>query len=119
MLTATCHCGAVRVHVPRRPASLTNCNCSICRRYGALWAYYKDSEVRLEAGAGGTNEYAWGDRSLKFIRCGQCGCVMQWKTMVPREGARTGVNARNFEPSALGAVRIRLLDGAASWKYVG
>jgi hypothetical protein len=44
---------------------------------------------------------------------------MQWKTMVPREGARTGVNARNFEPSALGAVRIRLLDGAASWKYVG
>ena len=37
MLTATCHCGAVRVDVPRRPRSLTNCNCSVCRRYGTLW----------------------------------------------------------------------------------
>lgn len=31
MLTATCHCGAVRVEVPRRPRSLTNCNCSTSR----------------------------------------------------------------------------------------
>ena len=39
MLTATCHCGAVGVDVPRRPRRLTSCNCSICRRYGTLWAY--------------------------------------------------------------------------------
>ena len=43
MLTATCHCGAVRVDVPRKPRRLTSCNCSICRRYGTLWAYYKVS----------------------------------------------------------------------------
>jgi hypothetical protein len=42
MLTASCHCGAVMVQVPRKPRSLTNCNCSMCRRYGVLWAYYKD-----------------------------------------------------------------------------
>jgi hypothetical protein len=29
-----------------------------------------------------------------------------------------GVNARNFEPSDLGAVRIRALDGADTWKYL-
>lgn len=119
MLSASCHCGAVKVGVPRKPRSLTNCNCSICRRYGVLWAYYKDAEVKLTAAAGATDEYMWGDKSLKFIRCKRCGCVMQWKELAIGPGSRTGVNARNFEPSALGAVRIRLLDGAASWKYVG
>ena len=29
-----------------------------------------------------------------------------------------GVNARNFEPEALGPVRIRKLDVAVSWKVV-
>jgi hypothetical protein len=29
-----------------------------------------------------------------------------------------GINARNFEPSELGGVRARLLDGADTWKYL-
>jgi hypothetical protein len=119
MLTASCHCGAVKVQVPRKPRSLTNCNCSICRRYGVLWAYYKDPEVQLTASPGATDEYVWGDRSLKFIRCRACGCVMQWKSLQVGKRTSTGVNGRNFEPAALGAVRIRLLDGAETWKYVG
>jgi len=28
------------------------------------------------------------------------------------------VNARNVDPTALGSVRIRRLDGAATWKYL-
>ncbi len=119
MLTASCHCGAVKVQVPRKPRRLTNCNCSICRRYGVLWAYYKDADVQLSASPGATDDYIWGDKSLKFIRCRQCGCVMQWKSLVVDERSNTGVNARNFEPSAVGPVRIRLLDGASTWKYVG
>ena len=44
---------------------------------------------------------------------------MQWKKLNVREGTNAGVNARNFEPSALGAVKVRLLDGAKTWKYIG
>jgi hypothetical protein len=29
-----------------------------------------------------------------------------------------GVNARNFAPRAVASVRIRLLDGASTWKYL-
>ena len=119
MLTASCHCGAVQVQVPRKPRSLTNCNCSMCRRYGVLWAYYRDAEVRLLAEPGATDEYAWGRKTQKFIRCRTCGCVMQWKKLQAGDDTNTGVNARNFEPAALGDVRIRLLDGAKTWKYVG
>jgi hypothetical protein len=119
MLTATCHCGAVKVQVPRKPRSLTNCNCSICRRYGVLWAYYKDADVQLVADAGSTDEYIWGDKTQKFIRCKACGCVMQWKKLEVNEGTSTGVNARNFEPSAMEGIQVRMLDGADTWKYIG
>ena len=119
MLTASCHCGAVQVCVPRKPRSLTNCNCSICRRYGVLWAYYKHAEAQLVAAPGTTDDYIWGRRSQRFIRCKACGCVMQWKKFEVGASTYTGVNARNFDPAVLGAVRIRLLDGADSWKYVG
>ena len=115
MLTATCHCGAVRIEIPRRPRSVTNCNCSICRRYGTLWAYYPAAEVAV---SGRTAAYAWGDKALRFVRCAACGCITHWEAVAPGPRSRVGVNARNFEPQTLGAVRIRLLDGADTWKYV-
>ena len=49
MLFATCHCGAVGVEIPGPPQAVTNCNCSICRRLGALWAYYPAGQVRCRA----------------------------------------------------------------------
>lgn len=119
MLTAKCHCGSVQVEVPRKPRSLTSCNCSMCRRYGVLWAYYKDSDVRLVAESEAIDEYDWGRKTQRFIRCRTCGCVMQWKKYNVGPETGTGVNARNFEPEALGNVKIRLLDGADSWKYIG
>jgi len=108
----------VKVEVPRRPRRLTECNCSICRRYGTLWAYYKFADVKVTAKRGAKSGYAWGDKNLRFVRCAHCGCVTHWEPIKPRRGARMGVNARNFEPSHLGKVRIRLLDGADTWKFL-
>jgi hypothetical protein len=117
MLTATCHCGKVKITVPRRPRTLTDCNCSICRRYGTLWAYYKADTVHFEGMRGSTDGYVWGNCALRFVRCTRCGCVTHWEAAKRGSGRRVGVNARNFEPGALEGVRIRRLDGAASWKY--
>ena len=118
MLTARCHCGTVRIEVPRKPASITACNCSICRRYGTLWAYYKASTVRVHLQPGTAHEYVWGDRQLRFVRCGACGCVTHWEALDPGPASRMGVNARNFDPGELGNVRLRRLDGAESWKFL-
>src|SRR5256712_1719750 len=107
MLLATCHCGAIRIEVPRRPQKLTNCNCSICRRYGALWAYYKVRTVRVTGHPEKTAGYVWGDKTLRLVRCRNCGCVTHWEPLKPKPNSWLGVNARNFEPSALGSVRIR------------
>jgi hypothetical protein len=37
---------------------------------------------------------------------------------VPFVRSRMGVNASNFEPTELGEVRVRLLDGAMTWKFL-
>ena len=118
MLTATCHCESVRVEVPRKPRRLTSCNCSICRRYGTLWAYYKAADVRIVCARGATRGYSWGDKSLRFVRCGKCGCITHWEATHPTASSRVGVNARNLDPAAIANVRVRRLDGASTWKFL-
>jgi hypothetical protein len=117
-LAGTCHCGAIRLVLPRRPRTLTACNCSICRRYGTLWAYFRADRVLVEHAPGATAAYAWGTRRLTFVRCASCGCVTHWQRTDRRPGSSMGVNARLFEPEVLGDVRIRRLDGARTWKYL-
>ena len=118
MISTTCHCGAVRISIPRVPETLTNCDCSVCRRYGTLWAYYSIDEVKVETEPGITESYSWGKKSIQFVRCGSCGCVTHWEPIAITRGSRMGVNARNFEPEQLGAVRVRRLDGAATERYL-
>lgn len=118
MIRTTCHCGAVAITIPRAPATLTQCDCSICRRYGTLWAYYPRDEVTIEAAPGATAAYAWGRKSLRFVRCRHCGCITHWEPTPAERGPRMGVNARNFDPLQLGPLRIRRLDGAVTEAYL-
>ncbi|WP_163268771.1 GFA family protein [Chelativorans alearense] len=118
MLEATCHCGAVKIRVSVEPAWLNECNCSICRRLGTLWAYYHPSEATFVEGAGTTAAYLWGDRGLEFHHCPTCGCTTHWEP-VRKEGAeRMAVNARLMDPKAIAGIRVRHFDGAESWKYL-
>ena len=118
MLSATCHCGAVGIELPQRPAAVTNCNCSICRRYGVLWAYYEVGAVRISGHPEHTEAYVWGDRMLQFVRCRHCGCVTHWEPLPGQSQGRMAVNVRNFEPEVLGDFRIRRFDGAQSWRFL-
>ena len=117
-LTGTCHCGAVRVTLPRRPRMLTDCNCSICRRTGALWAYYRASAVRVVHARGAVDRYQWGEGTLRLVRCARCGCVTHWEPTRRTSASRMGVNARLLDPEALLGVRVRRFDGARTWKYL-
>jgi hypothetical protein len=115
---ATCHCGAIRLHVRQLPRTVTSCNCSICRRYGALWAYYKPTSVTIEAPKDGLSKYSWNRRIRDYYRCKRCGCVTHYTYQGRQRNSTIGVNAANFAPPALVGVRIRHLDGAVSWKLL-
>jgi hypothetical protein len=119
MPVASCHCGAVRVEVDHRPATLTSCNCSVCRRYGALWGYYTSRAVRIGAAPDTLVAYAWGDRSLEFLHCRGCGCVVLWHSRSDRgDDTRIGLNARMLDPGEIAGLPVRHLDGADTWTYL-
>lgn len=97
-LTSTCHCKAVEIHFPKPTAALNECRCGICRKYGALWAYFPPEKVRVE---GETETYSYGDKVIDFHRCLKCGCVTHW-TLIESEGAtEMGVNANMLEKDEL------------------
>jgi hypothetical protein len=114
---SSCHCGAIRLEVATAPQTVTDCNCSICRRYGVLWAYYAPREVRIIADGDATDTYMWSDRSIAFHRCKSCGCVTHWAGVDPAMD-RMGVNARLMDPAVLTAARVRKLDGAVTEQYL-
>lgn len=116
-IDASCHCGAVHLAIDTQPETLTECNCSICRRYGVLWAYYSPKQVRIVAAEDATDIYLWGDRSIEFHRCKKCGCVTHWAP-VDKHSDRMGVNARLMDPKLLRPLRVRKLDGAVTGKYL-
>ena len=66
LIDATCHCGAVRLTIDAAPTEVTDCNCSICRRYGVVWAYYSPAQVQLIPPDAATDVYMWGDRTIAF-----------------------------------------------------
>ncbi len=103
----------MRLAIETPPETVTDCNCSICRRYGVLWAYYSPRQVVV---SGATDIYMWDDRSIAFHRCKTCGCVTHWASADPARD-RMGVNARLMEPAVLASARVRRLDGAETMEY--
>jgi hypothetical protein len=118
MIVGWCHCGAVRFELARTPEWLTACNCSVCRRLGALWAYGDASEVRLIGKPDATSGYVWGDRSLAFHSCRTCGCTTHWQSLQPDRSTRMGVNCRLADPEVIASLPIRRFDGADSWVFL-
>ena len=119
MIESSCHCGKLKLEInAEAPSALTSCNCSTCSRYGGLLAYFNPSKVNVIATSDAIDEYSWGDKSLAFVRCSNCGCFSHWRSLDPGQIERMGVNARLFTNIKFDKIRIRRFDGANSWKYL-
>ena len=114
MLTGSCHCGAVHWTFEGDPGSTTACNCTLCRRYGALWAYdYENERIRI---SGSTVAYARAgkaDPALEIRFCSKCGCVVCWRGLrLESDGRRrVAVNLRLAPPEAVAGLPIDHFDG--------
>ena len=110
MLQGQCHCGAVKWEFGVRPDGATACNCTVCRRYGALWIYdYEGENVRV---TGQTTSYIRG-KAIEFHFCPSCGCVSHWRAQrTDEEGRRRlAVNVRLSEPDPVATILIDHFDG--------
>ncbi|MCW8873613.1 GFA family protein [Pseudomonadota bacterium] len=118
MFTASCHCKAVHIEIPELSATVTECNCSICRRYGALWAYYTRDQLRLPTDSAALSAYSWGDRTIEFWHCRHCGCLTHYESVDKHARGRVAVNARMLPLEVMESLPVRHFDGAVSWKYL-
>lgn len=115
-IKVSCHCGAVAIELITAPAEVVKCNCSLCRAYGVVWAYFEVDDISIPVGAE-TATYAWNGKNVDFHRCHSCGCVTHW---MPRDTARDrrGVNANLIPPDQLHSAKVRYRDGANTGKYL-
>ncbi len=118
MIKGSCHCGAVRFELADTPEWLTECNCSICRRLGALWAHADAARVTLTRDGDAIISYVWGDRDLAFHTCRTCGCTTHWESLKPEVSTRMAVNCLLADPDEIASLRIRHFDGAESWRFL-
>ena len=115
MIEGACHCGAVRWSFDGVPSDATACNCTVCRRYGVLWAYdYENEKIRV---AGETRGYACG-RMIEFHFCPVCANVAFWRLQpdVGEARRRIAVNLRLAEPEAVADIPIDHFDGLSSFE---
>jgi hypothetical protein len=118
MLIATCHCGAVEIEMDDTPESVTQCTCSVCRRYAALWAFYTRSTARLTAGSENIVPYCWNDRVIEFFHCKVCGCLTHYEGIEKTPDERFAVNFRMLDRADIEGIKINTFDGADTWKIL-
>ena len=117
MIHGRCHCGDVCFHVNAVPAQLVDCNCSLCRRDGALWGHVPISSVKVEYAAEAVTRYVQGDKTLAVITCNTCGCTTHYENL--KQGNELmAVNFRMCDPEVVSGYTVRRFDGATSWKFL-
>jgi hypothetical protein len=72
---ASCHCGAVELELdlPNGIENPRRCDCSICRRKGAIVASVKLSGIRIVKGEELLKIYQFNTRTAKHYFCSICG----------------------------------------------
>jgi hypothetical protein len=114
-LVASCHCGRATIRLPRKPESVTQCNCSLCTKTGFRGVYFPSDELVI---TGEFDSYVRDDLKQAYLathRCAHCGNVTHWTPLTDPPHERMGVNARLIDPSLLEDVPVKQVDGA-SWE---
>lgn len=115
-MTANCLCGSVSVTIDAKPDFIFDCNCSLCRKTGSAWGYFKPEAVTTD---GETVGYARSDKTLAAVdvhSCRSCGATTHWvRTDAFKDTHKVndmvGVNMRLFDPDLLDGVPVQFPDG--------
>lgn len=105
----SCHCGRVIFELQGKIDYVVDCNCSICRRRGALWHGAKESELRILKGEEELALYQFGSKTAKHYFCRHCGVHPFARPRI--DPSRWVVNVRCLEGVDLSALPVRQFDG--------
>ncbi|MFH3480544.1 MULTISPECIES: GFA family protein [unclassified Xanthobacter] len=89
-----CQCGAVRYEVDADLDHTVTCNCSRCRKLGAILTFAPESAFKLVSGEGATTEYLFNTRKIHHLFCSTCGIQSFSRGAAPDGTAMVAINAR-------------------------
>ena len=115
MLKLSCLCGQIRIETQKRPDFINECNCTLCSKSGARWAYFHPSEVSVEGTTKGYSREDKDDPAAQLQFCPHCGSTTHF-TLTPSAVAKfgnvqLGVNVRLANEGDL-AGKFAAADGA-------
>jgi hypothetical protein len=119
MLKGTCHCGDAHWTLEGDPGPATACNCTLCSRYGALWAYdYEGERINIFGSRTAYARRGKADPTLEILFCPTCGCVLCWRGLKPQPDGRRriAVNLRLAPPDAVAHLPIDHFEGLNSFE---
>ena len=114
IFTGSCHCGKVQFEV-RLEGGLTNprrCNCSLCRRKGAIMETLFADGFTLLAGEENLSTYRWNTQKARHYFCKTCGIYTHHQRRVDSNqfgfniGCLDDVDPYSFED-------VGIVDGAS------
>ena len=70
-----CHCGMVEaaINVPDKFEKIIRCNCSICKRKGAVMSIVKNEDFKIIKGKDKLKVYQFHSKIAKHYFCSNCG----------------------------------------------
>lgn len=108
-----CHCGAVEFEIELENGieDLRRCNCSLCRRKGAVMASVPLERMRILRGADKLSLYQWNTMTARHYFCRVCGIYTHHQRRSnPRLFGFNVACIEGIDPFALGEIPVR--DGA-------
>lgn len=111
--TGSCHCGTVKFEVRTALAPATRCNCSLCRRRGALMSpTFNVSDLRIVEGADALSLYQFNTRAAQHFFCKVCGVYPFHQTRKDPQAWRVNLGCLDGVDSY--ALDHTLADGASA-----
>jgi hypothetical protein len=107
----SCHCGAVTFSVRTTLSPAVRCNCSLCRRKGAVMVPVEPADFRLVSGEDSLSLYQFNTRTAKHYFCQHCGIYTFHRPRATPNIYR--VNAGCLEGVDPFALAVQLRNGAA------
>ena len=87
-LYGNCHCGTVQLSIPRNidMSAVRRCDCSLCKRRGAVMLACPIEDVKIETGAEHLVHYKWNTKVATHHFCSKCGICLLYTSPSPRDG---------------------------------
>lgn len=110
----SCHCGRIAFTLEGEVSTVVECNCSLCRRRGALLAFYPREALVLSSKEGDYATYRFNAERIAHHFCQTCGSSPFSEAVHPATGVPTvAVNVRCLPDVDLASLEVKPFDGAS------